>query len=351
MPRPLLIRQVPKTPFAHKVIECPTTSRPLTSMKDATPAPSPIRSDSVPKRVPRHRVLCAEVQNLPEGKTNPRGMVPDEYHRVPGPTVFEAVPIRRTRMAHGPPKVATPTEGASMVKGRIRTTKIPTPVEEHLLVQTVFVEDHLPLSVVSRRRSGLKPHNVEKQDVDLNSVVVGNTQFVVDQVDRVLPTDERHILWTRSDSTLEPAGTEVKQDNKGKGRATEDINGADSPSNVCSSPPAVPIHDFTLQLVPEADDISSTSSIYGDENFLPSPIVSSLPNKSCQTTSLLVTPPKPLYCSSDPITPPSPYGLRTGIIGPTDAGPSSLSFALTRRRAWESSSPLSGGHLDRGFPD
>jgi len=137
----------------------------------------------------------------------------------------------------------------------------------------------------------------------------------------------------------------VKAD-KGKGRATDAEDEVhEELSEVPSSPPSIP----TADLIPEHDDLSSTSSIYGDENFLPPPIASSTPKAGVggTTTTLPVTPPKPLFRSSEGYTPPPPTHLRNGgAAGSSAAAGPSMGGNLSpiRRRLWDSSPAPSSPH-------
>lgn len=144
--------------------------------------------------------------------------------------------------------------------------------------------------------------------------------------------------FTKFKGRASKAGT--KKEDKGKGRAIEeDIaeNNSHLHPDVPSSPPVIPTQESTIRSLLDQDDLSSTSSIYGDENFLPPPLAQSTP-KVGTLTSLPVTPPK-AYRSSQGYTPPPPPSHRTADgAGPsTVAGPSMGNHSPVRRRLWESS--------------
>ncbi|KAF8419566.1 hypothetical protein EV426DRAFT_615196 [Tirmania nivea] len=165
--------------------------------------------------------------------------------------------------------------------------------------------------------------------------VVGREEVVEEEEAEVMPQKKKPGRPSKSKAPVKKAARARKED-KGKGRAT------DVEDEVPSSPPTIPTADSTLQNnIPEQDDLSSTSSIYGDENFLPPPLASSTPKAgaAATVTTLPVSPPKPLFRSSEGYTPPPLAHHRSGAgAGPSAAAGPSMERSLSpiRRRLWES---------------
>ncbi|KAI5811144.1 hypothetical protein DFH27DRAFT_605252 [Peziza echinospora] len=321
MPRPFLARKPPAARAAANVSDPATSAAPGSISKPAPMLAAIATSAAKPAPSKKGKVAQIAANAMSRvTRTRKAGGAPAEATPEP---LTEAEEQDSTLQAHGEDE-PTPSASQRITRGRAQS--------EEPKKQTRKKGPVLQVGMDKPETAAPKRSTRSTRAAPLDEIA--SPQKTSTEID----TSLQLTATKASASTKLPVAaksTRKKQDLGEKENAAEDEEQELVPTSPVT---ALPI-DASLGVVDDLDDFSSTSSMYGDENFLPSPLAQSTPKPG---PSMLVTPSKPKpqigFRDDEGYTPPKPRTLG-GVVGPSLLSP--RKHSPTRRRLWDSSSVAS----------